>query len=200
VVFVLDEFDLFAHHKNQTLLYNLLDVSQSAQTPVAVVGLTCRLVRSYCGGGLTSPADWCALIVVGGLARSLVRSYCGGGLTRRLVHSYCGGGLARRLVRSYCVGASPADTRPSSHAGCAGAAGEEGEVPVLPPADLPAQRAHLCPVPAGGLLPAPAAGRGGRRLPQWPVSPRLERQRQGWSAVIQPRDFYLLSKARSKGG
>uniref|UniRef100_A0A8C1BIT1 Origin recognition complex subunit 4 n=1 Tax=Cyprinus carpio carpio TaxID=630221 RepID=A0A8C1BIT1_CYPCA len=43
VVFVLDEFDLFAHHKNQTLLYNLLDVSQSAQTPVAVLGLTCRL-------------------------------------------------------------------------------------------------------------------------------------------------------------
>lgn len=45
VMFILDEFDLFAHHKNQTLLYNLLDVSQSAQAPVAVVGLTCRLVR-----------------------------------------------------------------------------------------------------------------------------------------------------------
>ncbi|XP_076011336.1 origin recognition complex subunit 4 [Genypterus blacodes] len=43
VLFVLDEFDLFAHHKNQTLLYNLLDVSQSAQAPVAVVGLTGRL-------------------------------------------------------------------------------------------------------------------------------------------------------------
>ncbi|XP_077452137.1 origin recognition complex subunit 4 [Stigmatopora argus] len=43
VLFVLDEFDLFAHHKNQTLLYNLLDVSQSAQAPVAVVGLSCRL-------------------------------------------------------------------------------------------------------------------------------------------------------------
>ncbi|XP_037123493.1 origin recognition complex subunit 4 isoform X1 [Syngnathus acus] len=43
ILFVLDEFDLFAHHKNQTLLYNLLDVSQSAQAPVAVVGLTCRL-------------------------------------------------------------------------------------------------------------------------------------------------------------
>ncbi|KAM4711060.1 origin recognition complex subunit 4 isoform 2-T2 [Anableps anableps] len=43
VLFVLDEFDLFAHHKNQTLLYNLFDVSQSAQAPVAVVGLTCRL-------------------------------------------------------------------------------------------------------------------------------------------------------------
>uniref|UniRef100_A0AAQ6AAE9 Origin recognition complex subunit 4 n=1 Tax=Amphiprion ocellaris TaxID=80972 RepID=A0AAQ6AAE9_AMPOC len=43
VLFVLDEFDLFAHHKNQTLLYNLFDVSQSAQTPVAVVGVTCRL-------------------------------------------------------------------------------------------------------------------------------------------------------------
>lgn len=45
VFFILEEFDLFAHHKNQTLLYNLLDVSQSAQAPVAVVGLTCRLVR-----------------------------------------------------------------------------------------------------------------------------------------------------------
>ncbi|KAK3575466.1 hypothetical protein QTP86_026835 [Hemibagrus guttatus] len=43
VFFILEEFDLFAHHKNQTLLYNLLDVSQSAQAPVAVVGLTCRL-------------------------------------------------------------------------------------------------------------------------------------------------------------
>uniref|UniRef100_A0A1A8G4K8 Origin recognition complex subunit 4 n=2 Tax=Nothobranchius korthausae TaxID=1143690 RepID=A0A1A8G4K8_9TELE len=43
VLFVLEEFDLFAHHKNQTLLYNLFDVSQSAQAPVAVVGLTCRL-------------------------------------------------------------------------------------------------------------------------------------------------------------
>uniref|UniRef100_A0A3B5QHW4 Origin recognition complex subunit 4 n=1 Tax=Xiphophorus maculatus TaxID=8083 RepID=A0A3B5QHW4_XIPMA len=43
VLFVLDEFDLFACHKNQTLLYNLFDVAQSAQAPVAVVGLTCRL-------------------------------------------------------------------------------------------------------------------------------------------------------------
>ncbi|MEE6489163.1 hypothetical protein FKM82_015508 [Ascaphus truei] len=43
VLFILDEFDLFAHHKNQTLLYNLFDISQSAQTPVAVIGLTCRL-------------------------------------------------------------------------------------------------------------------------------------------------------------
>nr|XP_045004006.1 origin recognition complex subunit 4 isoform X4 [Jaculus jaculus] len=43
VIFVLDEFDLFAHHKNQTLLYNLFDISQSAQTPLAVIGLTCRL-------------------------------------------------------------------------------------------------------------------------------------------------------------
>ncbi|XP_020641349.3 origin recognition complex subunit 4 isoform X2 [Pogona vitticeps] len=43
VLFVLDEFDLFVHHKNQTLLYNLFDVSQSAQTPIAVIGLTSRL-------------------------------------------------------------------------------------------------------------------------------------------------------------
>ncbi|XP_025117505.1 origin recognition complex subunit 4 isoform X2 [Bubalus kerabau] len=46
VIFILDEFDLFAHHKNQTLLYNLLDISQSAQTPVVIIGLTCRLSLS----------------------------------------------------------------------------------------------------------------------------------------------------------
>jgi origin recognition complex subunit 4 len=43
VIFVLDEFDLFASHKNQSLLYNLLDISQSSHNPIAVVGLTCRL-------------------------------------------------------------------------------------------------------------------------------------------------------------
>ncbi|KAK3753290.1 hypothetical protein QZH41_015229, partial [Actinostola sp. cb2023] len=43
ILFVLDEFDLFVHHKNQSLLYNLFDVSQSAQTPICVIGLTCRL-------------------------------------------------------------------------------------------------------------------------------------------------------------
>uniref|UniRef100_A0A6G1R9I4 Origin recognition complex subunit 4 n=1 Tax=Hypotaenidia okinawae TaxID=2861861 RepID=A0A6G1R9I4_9GRUI len=42
ILFILDEFDLFVHHKNQTLLYNLFDISQSAQTPVTVIGLTCR--------------------------------------------------------------------------------------------------------------------------------------------------------------
>ncbi|XP_038960401.1 origin recognition complex subunit 4 isoform X6 [Rattus norvegicus] len=46
VIFILDEFDLFAHQKNQTLLYNLFDISQSAQTPIAVIGLTCRLCLS----------------------------------------------------------------------------------------------------------------------------------------------------------
>lgn len=43
VLFILDEFDLFTNHKNQSLLYNLFDVSQSAQTPICVIGLTCRL-------------------------------------------------------------------------------------------------------------------------------------------------------------
>lgn len=43
VLFVLEEFDLFAFHRNQTLLYNLFDISQSAQTPVCVIGITCRL-------------------------------------------------------------------------------------------------------------------------------------------------------------
>ncbi|CAB3986929.1 cyclin-dependent kinase 2 [Paramuricea clavata] len=43
ILFILDEFDLFIFHKNQTLLYNLFDISQSAQNPVLVIGLTCRL-------------------------------------------------------------------------------------------------------------------------------------------------------------
>ena len=44
VVFVLDEFELFAQHHNQTLLYNLFDVAQSAQAPICVIGITARLV------------------------------------------------------------------------------------------------------------------------------------------------------------
>ncbi|XP_037572738.1 origin recognition complex subunit 4-like [Dermacentor silvarum] len=43
IVFVVDEFDLFCYHKNQTLLYNLFDVAQSAQAPILVIGITCRL-------------------------------------------------------------------------------------------------------------------------------------------------------------
>lgn len=31
VIFILDEFDLFCEHHNQTLLYNLFDVAQSTQ-------------------------------------------------------------------------------------------------------------------------------------------------------------------------
>lgn len=31
IILVLDEFDLFCEHNNQTLLYNLFDVTQSAQ-------------------------------------------------------------------------------------------------------------------------------------------------------------------------
>ncbi|CAO3694141.1 unnamed protein product [Rhizopus microsporus] len=43
VIFILDEFDLFAQQPKQTLLYNLFDAAQSAQNPMAVIGLTCRL-------------------------------------------------------------------------------------------------------------------------------------------------------------
>lgn len=43
VVFILEEFDLFCAHHNQTLLYNLFDVAQSAQAPICVLGVTCRL-------------------------------------------------------------------------------------------------------------------------------------------------------------
>lgn len=42
IILTLEEFDLFAQHKGQTLLYNLFDVCQSAQTPVCVIGITCR--------------------------------------------------------------------------------------------------------------------------------------------------------------
>ncbi|XP_055631232.1 origin recognition complex subunit 4 isoform X2 [Toxorhynchites rutilus septentrionalis] len=43
VVFILEEFDLFCSHHNQTLLYNLFDVAQSAQAPICVIGITARL-------------------------------------------------------------------------------------------------------------------------------------------------------------
>ena len=43
VIFVLDEFDLFASHPRQTLLYNLLDVAQARKAPVAVLGVSTRI-------------------------------------------------------------------------------------------------------------------------------------------------------------
>lgn len=42
VIFILEEFDLFCDHNNQTLIYNLFDVAQSAQAPICVIGLTRR--------------------------------------------------------------------------------------------------------------------------------------------------------------
>ena len=43
VVFVLDEFDRFALHPRQTLLYNLFDIAQARKAPIAVLGLTCKV-------------------------------------------------------------------------------------------------------------------------------------------------------------
>lgn len=43
LVVVIDEFDLYAHPHQQAFLYALLDHVQSGTTPMAVVGLTCRL-------------------------------------------------------------------------------------------------------------------------------------------------------------
>ena len=43
VVFVMDEFDLFASHSRQTLLYNLIDIAQSRKAPIAVLGLTTKV-------------------------------------------------------------------------------------------------------------------------------------------------------------
>ncbi|MCJ1266599.1 hypothetical protein MMC22_006484 [Lobaria immixta] len=43
IVFILDEFDLFASHPRQTLLYNLFDVAQSRNAPIIVLGLTTKV-------------------------------------------------------------------------------------------------------------------------------------------------------------
>ncbi|CEJ87905.1 Putative PHD-finger domain-containing protein [[Torrubiella] hemipterigena] len=43
VLFVIDEFDMFATHPRQTLLYNLFDIAQSRKAPIAVLGCTTRL-------------------------------------------------------------------------------------------------------------------------------------------------------------
>jgi origin recognition complex subunit 4 len=43
VVIVLDEFDLFAAHSRQTLLYNLFDIAQARKAPLAVIGLTTKV-------------------------------------------------------------------------------------------------------------------------------------------------------------
>lgn len=42
IIIVMDEFDLFATHARQTLLYNLLDIAQSRKAPIAVIGLTTK--------------------------------------------------------------------------------------------------------------------------------------------------------------
>ncbi|KAI9839320.1 MAG: hypothetical protein M1819_003315 [Sarea resinae] len=43
IVFLLSEFDLFASHPRQTLLYNLFDIAQSRKAPIAVLGMTTRV-------------------------------------------------------------------------------------------------------------------------------------------------------------
>ena len=43
VIFIIDEFDLFATDARQTLLYNLFDIAQAKKAPIAVLGLTTRI-------------------------------------------------------------------------------------------------------------------------------------------------------------
>lgn len=38
LIFILEEFDLFCMHSNQTLLYNLLDMIHNAEIPICVLG------------------------------------------------------------------------------------------------------------------------------------------------------------------
>ena len=42
IIFILEEFDSFCSHKNQTLLYNLFDVAQSRAVPICVIGVSCQ--------------------------------------------------------------------------------------------------------------------------------------------------------------
>jgi len=43
IVFVLEEFDMFCSHKNQSLLYNLFDTAQSRAVPICVIGVSCQI-------------------------------------------------------------------------------------------------------------------------------------------------------------
>ncbi|KAL6451677.1 ORC4 Origin recognition complex subunit 4 [Candida maltosa Xu316] len=43
LIFVIDEFENFAIDNTQTLLYNLLDLSQNSESPICVVGLTTKM-------------------------------------------------------------------------------------------------------------------------------------------------------------
>ncbi|ODQ65424.1 origin recognition complex, subunit 4 [Nadsonia fulvescens var. elongata DSM 6958] len=43
VIFILEEFDKFAQHGRQTLLYNLFDIAQSSKAPIAVIGVTAKI-------------------------------------------------------------------------------------------------------------------------------------------------------------
>jgi hypothetical protein len=43
IIFILNEFDLFASHPRQTLLYNLFDIAQGRKAPILVLGLTTRI-------------------------------------------------------------------------------------------------------------------------------------------------------------
>ncbi|VDL97539.1 unnamed protein product [Schistocephalus solidus] len=43
VLIVVEDFDKFAAHRNQALLYNLLDCCQSGGVPLCLIGVTCRL-------------------------------------------------------------------------------------------------------------------------------------------------------------
>ena len=43
VIFIMEEFDVFASHSRQTLLYNLFDIAQARKAPIAVIGLSTRM-------------------------------------------------------------------------------------------------------------------------------------------------------------
>lgn len=38
LLFIIEEFDMFCNHSNQTLLYNLLDMTHNSPIPICVIG------------------------------------------------------------------------------------------------------------------------------------------------------------------
>lgn len=98
VIFIIDEFDLFASHPRQTLLYNLFDVAQSRNAPIAVLGLTTKIdvvetlekrVKSRFGQRyvyLSSPRTFPAFQTI--CKSALVpQNISGGTFAHRLVHT-----------------------------------------------------------------------------------------------------------------
>lgn len=52
LIFVIEEFDMFCNHNNQTLLYNLFDMTHNSSIPICVIGkYKISICKWYIRGG-----------------------------------------------------------------------------------------------------------------------------------------------------